>query len=213
MRRHLKRQSVPTKWPLAKKGTTFVVKNNSKGIPVLVVLRDLMNVAQNRAEVKSAIHKKHIIISGKPANDEKKSLELFDILILVPSKKNYQLVLSKKGKYEIKEISEKETKTKVAKITGKKTLKRKKTQINLSDGKNYFSDVDCKVGDSAVIEFENKKIVKILPVKEKANVLVIGGKHIGEQGKIKSVIEGNMVEIETPEKNFRALIKQIMVLE
>jgi len=213
MKRHLKRQIAPRSWPIARKGTKFVIKNNSKGIPLLVVLRDLMQVVQNRSEAKTAIHKRDIVISGKTVNDEKKSLELFDVVTFLPSKKNYQIILSQKGKYDFKEIPEKEAKTKLAKVVGKKPLKGKKMQINLSDGRNYVSDLSCKVGDSAMIGFEKKQIEKILPVKEKAKVLVVGGKHAGEHGKIQKIIEGKMAEIETSEKKFRALVKQIMVLE
>ncbi len=214
MKRHLKREAVPKNWPITRKGTTFVVKNNSKGIPVLVALRDLMKVAKTRSEVKSAIHNKDLIISGKPVRDEKKSLELFDILTIVPSKKNYKLVLSQNGKYTIEETNEKDSKTKISKIIGKKSLKGKKTQINLSDGRNYLSEVECSVGDSVIVDMEKKKISKILPIKENSNALIIGGKHTGTKGKIIKIIgEHKMVEMEASGKKFRALIKQLMILD
>lgn len=214
MRRHLKREAVPKNWPVTRKGTTFVVKNNSKGIPVLVALRDILKVAKNRSEVKKAIHKKDLIISGKPVMDEKKSMELFDVLTIVPAKKNYRLVLSPKGKYNMEEISDKDAKSKVAKIIGKKSMKGKLTQINLSDGRNYLSDLNCSVGDSVVVDTEKKKISKVLPIKDKSNVLVIGGKHAGTQGKISKIVaDQKMAEIDSPEKKFRALIKQLMILE
>ena len=213
MKKHLKRQAVPKNWPIARKGTTFVVKNNSKGIPVLVVLRDIMKIVRTRKEVKQAIHKKDLVISGKPVNDEKKSLELFDILTIIPSKKNFRLVLSEKGKYDVEEVAEKDAKEKVAKVIGKKILKGKKIQVNLSDGRNYLSDVKCAVGDSVIVDLEKKKVSKVLPVKENSTALVIGGKHAGTKGKISKIDEKqNMVEIGADEKKFRALIKQIMVL-
>lgn len=214
MKKHLKRQKVPKNWPIPRKGTAFVVKNNSKGLPILILLRDLMKIAQDRKEVKQAIHKRDLVISKKPVNDEKKSLELFDVLTILPSKKNYRLVLSQKGKYDVKEISESEAQTKISKIIGKKSLKGKKTQLNLNDGRNYFSKLKCTVGDSAVVDLESKKISKILPIKEKSEVLVIGGKHAGTTGKITKIVEDQkMVEINSPEKKFNALIKQVMVLK
>ncbi len=214
MKRHMKRQEMPKNWPVPRKGTAFVVKSNSKGIPILVVLRDIMKIAKDRSEVKKAIHKKDLIISGKPVNDEKKSLELFDVLTIVPSKKNYRLVLSKKGKYDVEEISEKDSKIKISKVIGKRLLKNKKVQLNMEDGRNYLSDVKCSIGDSAVIDLEKKKISKVLPIKENSEVIVIGGKHAGLKGKITKIIEElNVIEIVSEEKKFRALIKQIMVLD
>ena len=173
-----------------------------------------MKIAKDRKEVKKAINKKDLIISGKPVNDEKKSLELFDVLTIIPSKKSYRLILSQKGKYDIEEVSEKDSKIKISKIIGKKSLRGKKIQLNLSDGRNCISDVKCSIGDSVIFDLEKKKISKVLPVKEKSEVLVIGGKHAGEKGRVLKVIEEQkMIEIESPLKNFRALIKQIIVLQ
>jgi small subunit ribosomal protein S4e len=214
MRRHLKREAAPKNWPIARKGTTFVVKNNSTGIPVLVALRDLLKIAKTRREVKSAIHKNDLSISEKPVRDEKKSLELFDTLKVAPSGKIYRLILSQKGKYTLEEVQEKESKTKVAKIIGKKSLKEKKTQVNLSDGRNYISDLTCSVGDSAVVDFTKNRISRILPMKENSNILIVGGKHAGAKGTITKIIgEYNIAEVESADKKFRALIKQIMVIE
>lgn len=210
----MKRAGVPNNWPIPRKGTTFVVKKNSNGIPVLVVLREMMGIAQNRKEVKMAIHKKDLMISNKLVNDEKKSLELFDILTIIPAKKNYRLTLNEKGKYSMVEIKDKEATTKVAKVIGKKLLSGKKTQVSLMDGRNYLSEAKCKVNDSVVIDLKKNEIKKVLELKEKSNVLIFAGKHAGFTGKIKKMIpEYKMAEIESKDKTFNALIKQIVVLE
>lgn len=212
MKRHLKRHMVPKNWPIPRKGTTFVVRQTSKGIPLLIVLRDMLKLAQNRKEVKKAIHKKDLMINNKIVKDEKKSIELFDILTIVPEKKSYVLGLSKEGKYSIEEA--KEENSKVSKIIGKKSLKGKKTQINLLDGRNYLSDSKCSVHDSAIVDLKKNTISKIIPLKEKANVLVIGGKHAGGMGKIEKLIpELKMAEVNDTEKTFRVLIKQLMVTQ
>jgi small subunit ribosomal protein S4e len=211
---HLKRKSIPKEWPLPRKGLTFVAKNISKGIPVVVVLRDILKIARTRKEVKKAIHMKHILISKKVENDEKKAMELFDTLTIVPSKKNYRLVLTENGKYTIEEISEKESKEKISKIIGKKIVKNKKTQLNLWDGRNYISDIECKVNDSVIIDLEKNKILKRLPLKEKSEILVIGGKHAGTKGIVQKIdLEEKMVEVKTKNDKFNTLIKQIMVIK
>jgi small subunit ribosomal protein S4e len=213
MKLHQKRQAVPKNWPVARKGTTFVVKKTSAGIPLLVVLRDLMELAQNRKEVKKAIHKKDLLICGKPASDEKQSLELLDILTIVPAKKHYKIVLSALGKFDVEEISEKEAKQKVSKVIGKKTVAGKKTQYNLLDGRNYLSEVEAKVNDSVIVDFKKNTITKAIPVKKGSKVLVIGGKHAGYQGSIESLApEHKLVEVKSEDKTFNALIKHILVL-
>ncbi|NCN86390.1 30S ribosomal protein S4e [archaeon] len=214
MKTHQKRNSAPKTWPIPRKGTTFVIKKNGNGVPILVVLRDMMKLAQTRKEVKLAIHEKNLVIGTKLVNDEKKSLELFDTLTIIPEKKSYRLVLNEKGKYAIDEITDKEAKFKVSKIIGKKSMKGKKTQLNLYDGRNYLSTVDCKVNDSVLIDLEKNEISKVLPLKEKANALIIGGKHAGSKGVITSMLEDKqMVELATKDQSFKVLIKQLMVTE
>ncbi|MBT4376351.1 hypothetical protein HOD29_03170 [archaeon] len=214
MKMHLKRQKVPKTWPIPRKGTAFVVRFNSKGIPVLVVLRDILNLAQNRREVKKALNQKHVLLNGKPVIDEKKSLELLDILNIVPSKKNYRLGLSQYGKYELTEVSEKDASKKNSKVIGKKILKSKKVQLNLGDGRNYISDLKCKVNDSVIVNLQKNKLEKVLPLKDKSNILVIGGKHSGYKGEISKIFpELKMAEIKSGENKFNVLIKQLMVTE
>ncbi len=211
---HIKRHAIPKEWPIARKGSTFVVKNMSKGIPILVVLRDMLKIARTRKEVKKAIHMKHLLISGKLINDEKKAMELFDVLTIVPSKKNYRLVLSEKGKYDLEEIAEKDSKEKISKIVDKKIMKKKKVQLNLWDGRNYLTDVECKVNDSVIVDLKKNQITKCIPFKEKAEVLVIGGKHAGIKGTITKIeVEEKKAEVKTKDDKFNVLIKQLMAIK
>ena len=211
---HLKKQTIPKSWPIPRKGTKFVVKTSSKGIPVLVLLRNILKIARTRKEVKKAIHEKNVLVCGKVVKDEKKNVELFDVLTIIPSKKNYRLILSEKGKYGLKEIKDLEKDKKISKIINKKTLKGKKTQINLLDGRNYLSTLKCSVGDSVVIDLKKNKLEKCLPLKEESNVFVIGGKHMGKQGTIQKIDkELKMSEVKIEDQKVNDLIKQLIIIE
>ena len=213
----MKRQTVPKSWPVPRKGTKYVVRPNfapGKGVPLLILLRNMLKIAKNRKEVKRAIHEKNVLVNIKPAKDEKNSIQLFDKISLVPSKKHYKLNLSNNGKFIIDEIKEKDVNQKIAKIINKKVLKGKKVQINLSDGSNFLSDIKCNVGDSVSINFKEKKIEKCWPLKEEANVIVFAGKHMGKRGKISKLKpERKMASLETGKEKINVLIKQIMVTE
>ena len=213
---HLKRQKAPKRWPIPRKGTTFVVRPNfnpQRGVPLLVVLRDMLKVCQNRKEVKNAIHEKRILHNNKLATDDKNSALLFDTISIIPSKKHYRLVLSKLGKYSLEEIKESELNNKIAKIINKKTLKGKKVQLNLRGGGNFISEIKCDTGDSAIINFKNKKIDKCLPLKDKAKVVVFDGKHAGKQGEINKLMpERKMAKLNVEGKEINVLIKQLMVV-
>ena len=214
---HLKRQMAPKSWPIYRKGTKYVVRPRvdiKKAVPVLIVLRDMLKIVQNRKEAKRAIHMKHVLLNNKPVTDERTSVLLFDVLTLRPLKKSYRIGLSINKKIEINEIKEKESNNKIAKIMDKKILKGKKTQLNLSDGKNFLSEIQCNINDSALINFKEKKIEKCIPLKENSEVFVFAGKHTGEKGIVKKInIEKKMAELNVNGKPINVLIKQIMAVK
>ena len=214
---HLKRQEAPKKWPIERKGTTYVVRPNfslNDGMPLLFVLRNLLKKASNRREVKMAIHKKQILVNGKIAKDEKNAVALFDVISIIPSKEHYRVELSKMKKFELKQIKESESHEKFLKIIGKKMLRGKKTQINLSDGNNLLSDIKCNINDSISLNFNSKKAEKCIPLRESAKVVIFDGKHIGESGKVEKINQAHkMAEINVEGKKVNVLIKQIIAVE
>ena len=214
---HLKRQKTPKSWPIFRKGTKYVVRpgfSPEKGIPVLVLLRDILKVASDRKETKRAIYLKQVFVNNKPLTDEKKNVLLLDTLTLIPQKKYYRLGISEKGKFNLEEIKENESNFKISKIMNKKVLKEKKTQLNLNDGKNFLSEIDCKVGDSVLINFKERKIEKCIPLKEKTGVLVFAGKHSGKKGILKKIDEEHKItELEVKGESINVLIKQLLAVE
>lgn len=214
---YLKRQKAPKNWPIHRKGTKYIVRpssNTQKGVPLLIILRDMLKIAQNRKEVKKALHAKHILVNNKTILDEKNNVLLFDTISILPMKKYYRIGLSGKGKFEIGEIKEGEVNTKITKIVNKKVLRGKKTQLNLSDGRNFISEVKCNVNDSVLINFREKKIEKCLELKEKSRVIIFAGKHAGGIGIIKKLDKKKkVVELDINKKIVNTLIDKFMVTE
>ncbi len=206
---YLKRQKVPKNWAIKRKGTTYVVRPNfsiGKGIPVLIILRDILKVAQNRKDVKRIIHSKQVLLNNRVVKDDKHTVLLFDSLSIVPTNKFYKMDLSKKGKFRVKETDVNDAGKKVSKIINKKTLKGKKVQLNLSDGRNFLSDVKCNVNDSVVINLLENKIESVIPLKEKAEAIVLEGKHTGEKGiinKVKDKTTEMKIGNKNPETDFQ----------
>ena len=221
---HLKRQNIPKNWPVVRKGNTFAVKPISKkGIPLLIVLRELLKIAQTREEVKTAIQKKYLLVNNRVIKDEKIGMTLFDTLSIIPSKIYYRLELSEKGKFELKEIKENETNKKIAKIINKRIIAGGKIQLNLNGGENFLVEpkFSCATNDSVVINFKDKKIEKCLQLKEKSNAIVFAGKHSGKIGQIEKIISEQihsskgrkMAIINSKNEKINVLIKQIMTIE
>lgn len=214
---HLKRQKISKNWPLPRKGSVYVVRpksNLDRTIPILLILRDILNLAKTKKEAKRIIHGKNVVLNGKIVYDEKNPMGLFDVLSLPLVKKNYKLDLTENGKFKLEDIKESESGTKIAKITNKTLIKGKKIQLNFSDGRNILSQEKCKTNDSAVINFKSKKIEKIIPLKENSKVIIFSGKHIGGTGKIEKLNEQDKTAtIKVGDKMENVLIKQVMVIE
>ncbi|MBU2616663.1 MAG: hypothetical protein KKB79_01635 [Nanoarchaeota archaeon] len=208
---------MPKTWPVARKGTKYVVRPNfsiNDGVPVLVLLRDMLKVAQNRKEVKTALREKKILLNTSPVFEEKNNILLFDTITIVPSNKYYKMSITDKGKFDVEEIDEKDSTKKVAKIVDKKILKGKKIQLNLSDGRNFLSDIKCRMGDSAVINFKENKITECVPFSVGSNAIVVAGKYSGKKGLIKNIHEENKsAELESNGEIVNVLIKQMMAVE
>jgi len=214
---YLKRQEVPKSWPIPRKGTAYVVSPHSgiqKGLPLLIVLRDVLKIAKNRNEVKKAIKSKAIFLNGKEASEERSLVGLFDVVSIPPLKEYYRLILSEKRKFMLKGIKENESMEKISKIINKKMVKSGKIQINLMDGRNILSNMKAKVNDSVVFSFKDNKIEKILPLKEGAKIVIFAGKHSGEEGVVNTIdSEKRIVEVKLGEKETKVLIKQLIVVE
>lgn len=215
---HLKRLNSPKSWPIERKKSKYVVKSLSHknlGIPLIILLRNVLNLTQNKKETKKTIYESNILINGKVAKEEKNTVMLFDTISIIPLKKYYRLILSEKGKFIVKEITEKESHFKVSKIVNKTILKGGKTQLNLIDGRNYITSISCKCGDSILINLKENKIEKCLPFKEKSNVFAFKGKHSGKEGIIETInFEKKITEILTKNKEkMNVLTKYLIVTE
>ncbi|RMD45520.1 hypothetical protein D6829_02155 [Candidatus Pacearchaeota archaeon] len=214
---HIKRNRAPTKWPIPRKGSTFVVRPShalSKGIPLLIVLRDVLKIARIRKEVKYMLTNGMVLVNSKERKDEKFPLQLFDTLTLKNSNQNFRLEVVNR-KFQLVEIKKEEASKKIVKVIGKKILKNKKVQINLDDGHNFLTKHKFSVGDSAVIDLAKGKVERILPLKKGAQVEVIGGKHAGERGeliKVEELKRGRMYVIKIGEKEVKLPLKTLLVI-
>ena len=205
---HAKRQTTSKFWPIPRKGTKYVVvpsHEKKNGVPLLIILRDMLKVTENRKEVRKILQEKLVHVNNKLIGKENFSVLPFDIIKLAD--KSYELVFSDKGKFEVRETTRKEM---VLKVVGKKILKNKKIQINLLYGKNIISDEKVKVGDSVVIK--EKKIAKILHLEKGKEVIIFAGKYKGKEGKIEK-IENKMAMLECEKKKINIPIKNIMVIK
>ncbi|MBI5148391.1 30S ribosomal protein S4e [Candidatus Pacearchaeota archaeon] len=217
---YLKRLAMPKSWPLPrKKGIgKYITKPKAsleRSVTLLVILRDILKIAKIRKEIKKIVHEGEILVNSKKASNERLPVQIFDTIGIPKIKKFYRLNLSKSGRLIVEEINETESHKKICKIVGKNTLKKKKLQLNLNDGRNFFSN-EGHVNDSVVIDLKQNKIIKILHLKEKANVRIINGKMTGTEGII-SKIQGEgkkrIIQIISGKRTIKSTPENMLVIE
>jgi small subunit ribosomal protein S4e len=216
---HLKRNNIQKFFSIPRKGTKYVAlsdHNQRQSIPLIVVARDMLKIVSNKKELKKLLNEKQIKINGREIRETNYPLSLFDILSLANAKKNYRASLSDSKKMILEEISEKESKTKIFKVMNKKILSGKEVQLNLSQGRNLLSKEKVKIGDSVVLDIEENKIIKIIPLEKGMHAFVIEGKHMGQQGRIEELLERGgktIAKISVEDGRINVWVKNLIVME
>lgn len=197
--KHLSRMAMPKSWNLVRKSTKWVTRPNpgahpmSMGIPLNIVLREMLGYAKTAIEVKRLLNTLEWLVDGKRRKDPKFIVGIMDIITVPKINKHYRMVLNKKGKLMTIEISESEAKIKPCKIKGKSQLKGK-IHLNLYDGRNILVEKgEFKVGDTVLIEVPSQKIKDTIKL-EKGNLIYLtGGKYIGDIGTVEDIKEDKIM--------------------
>lgn len=199
VKRHLKRLAIPKSWDIKKKSNKFTTRpvpgahSFELGMPLNLIIRDLLNYAKTNREVKKILNNKEILVDDKTRKDYRFITGFMDIISIPKLKENYRIILNKKGNLFLLQITEQEAKIKICKIIGKKLVKGK-TQLNLFDSRNVLVDKDnYKVGDSVVIEIPTQKIKEHLKLEKGTSVFVMGGKKIGTIGAVEDIIDRKII--------------------
>ncbi|MEK6936760.1 MAG: 30S ribosomal protein S4e [Nanoarchaeota archaeon] len=184
---HLKRINAPSTWPVERKTTTFITKPSpgphklEESMPLGVILREILKIGKEKREINIILNNNKVLINNKVRKEFDFPVGIFDTLSIPDLNKHYKVVYSLKGKLDLKEVNKEESNYKICKIIGKKTLKKKKTQLNFYNGENLIIDKDnYKVRDSVILK--DNKIVKHLKFEKNALIYLTGGKHIGNKG-------------------------------
>lgn len=210
---YLKRNSIPRSWPLPKKGSRFVVvprHSKRNGIPLLIVLRDMLRIAENKKEVKRILNSGNVLVNNHLRRDERFPLVMFDILS-IKGLGDYRVELGNR-RFKLREVSGEESRFRISKIIGKRILKRGKLQISLLNGDNLIvKDKNAGIGNSVIIDVRDGKIVKYILVREKARAMILTGKHLGKEGVVEK-LEGRKVNVLIGNKRIVTSLDNIMVI-
>ncbi|MEC8220718.1 MAG: hypothetical protein VX028_01490 [Nanoarchaeota archaeon] len=202
--RHLKRNSMPTSWPVQRKTITFIGRPKSGShkreyvVSALILLRDVLNYAHTTKEAKYVVNEQELLVNGRKITDVKAPVGMFDVIEIPAMKEKYVLLFNEHGR--VKLVSSKDSVV-TLKVSGKSKTKGGKFQLNFMNGYNVLVDEKTfnglSVEDSVEYDFTKKSVSKSLPLKEGASVYVFDGKYQGSLGVVKSFIAYNGVTRDT----------------
>jgi len=181
---HQTRQEATTRLPMERKGKKYVARASSHletSVPVVVAVRDILNLAKTKSEVKKMINQKILKINGRNVRSQNESIKLFNIF---EAGKTYVLKLSPTRKFFLEEA--KDGKERLCKVIGKTLLSGNKIQLNLHDGTNILGDNKIKINDSLYLDFSGK-IKKHISLEKGNEVFIISGRYEGRSGKISDI--------------------------
>ncbi len=208
-KQHLKRLASPKSWAIKKKNITFTTRPNpgphkmSLQMPITLILRDLLKIAKSTKEVKFILKNKSCMVDGKLCHDYRRPAGIMDIISL-PSIDSYHMILiNKKNKLYLSQITKEDSSFKLVRISSKTNLKGNKVQLNFTDGRNMLikDATTYAIGDSLKINLPEQKISEHYPCISGAPVILIAGAHVGEVGTIKES-KDSIVTIKTDDAEF-----------
>ena len=192
MSRHQKRLSMPKTWNIPRKTRKWAVKSSPgphsgiKSIPLLLVIRDVMKLANSSREAKKILHDGNILVDGVVKRDYKFPVGVFDVITIPKIDLSYRVFLDRKQRLSLRQISDPEVK--LCRINDKTIVKGGNTQLNLHDGSNIISDeYSYHTFDSVILSLPERKVVKHITYKPSSLALIIGGAHSGELATIEDI--------------------------
>ncbi|HTY46117.1 MAG TPA: 30S ribosomal protein S4e [Methanomassiliicoccales archaeon] len=198
----MKRLTAPRSWPVAKKTTAWIAKPHpgahakENSMPIAVVLRELLQVADTAREVKRILDDRGVLVDGRAVTDFNFAVGLMDVVSIPKIEQHYRMVIDRNGKLRLMKLPEGKQNWKLCRIENKTTVAGGKTQLNLHDGRNVLVSKDTyKVGD--VLKFDvtpedakatkgktkkaqEKRILETYKLAKGNTALITGGSNVGD---------------------------------
>ncbi len=182
-------------------------------LPLGHILRDLLEFAHTSDEARKIIKSSKVLVDGKVIRDHRYPVGLMDVVSIPSISKYYRVIPDRKKGLVLFEVDDKEAQFKLCRIDGKSTQKGGQVQLNLHDGRNILLEIEdpqkpvedvYKTRDSLKISLPSQEILEHLPFKLQNEILIVGGKNIGERGKMENVEKNygpaaSIVSIKNPE--------------
>lgn len=180
---HQKRLSAPRHYPVDRKEMTYTTtmegsRSKEEGIPVVVLLRDLLGYADTKKEAKEIVRKGKVRRNGNVVSDIRDGIGVMDAVEV--GDQTFRVL---PGEEELK-LVETDDARRAARIESKRK-NGDQFVYGLRGGENKASEEEYSTGSSLIGGEE-------FPLENGVEALVLGGKHAGELVEVQELHENGM---------------------
>jgi small subunit ribosomal protein S4e len=192
----LKRQLAPTFWNIRRKKGQFVSKpscgphGKKKSYPLGMILRDVLKLGMNMHEAKKILTEGKVKIDGIIRRESKFPVGLMDVIELIPTGQCYRFVPRNSKMLDALTIQTNEKMLKLVKVTSKVTIKQGRMQYGFHDGKTMIYGVPLSVGDTCLLNLQDRAIKDVLRFQKGNLALITSGENAGSLGRIEDIKDG-----------------------
>jgi small subunit ribosomal protein S4e len=197
MSNDMKRLTAPRSWPVPRKTNIWIAKPSpgphgvEGSMPLVVVLRDMLGVADTAKEVKRILGDRQVLVDGRVVSDTGFPVGLMDVVSMPKAGLHYRMMIDRNGKFQLVKLPEGKQAWKLCRIEGKTTVPGGKTQLALHDGRSILVAKDSyKVGDVVKLEVPSQNILETYKLAKGSYAIITSGSNVGEL----EVIEEYMIQ-------------------
>jgi small subunit ribosomal protein S4e len=224
VKKHLFRIAAPKFWEINRKKTKYTIHpvpgphKIEKCLPLGLIIKNYLGYAKNTREAIKIINTGKIEVDGIIRKEHRFPVGLMDVITIKDLNEHYRLLFDQKGKMVLHKISKEESAIKPLKIINKTSIKNKKIQLNLYDGKNRIVDKDIyKTSDTLIYDTVKKTFSEHIKFEKGSMIYLMDGKKIGHIGTLDSVKEqtGNeptRIVIKSGKEKFETLKEYAFVI-
>ncbi|MCS7146298.1 MAG: 30S ribosomal protein S4e [Nitrososphaerota archaeon] len=196
---HLKRLAAPKVLKIPRKTYKFVPRPEpgrhplEESIPLAVILRDILKLADTYAEAKKIIHLGRILVDGEVVTEPRFGVGLMDIVSIPSIDKSYRVLPRFERGLELLEISIDEAGIKPCQVKRKQHVNGGHIQFTLHDGRNIQFPPNSpeiqsiKVGDTFLVEIPSMVVRAVFKRVVGSYCLITSGSRMGLHGRLASI--------------------------
>jgi small subunit ribosomal protein S4e len=214
---HQKRLSAPKHYPVERKDAAYVITgkgphDDETGVPLAVLLRDVLGYADDLSEAREILSSRNITVNGRTETDPQRTIGFMDVITIDKLDTDLRVSVDKDG-LVFNEVEDGDRR--LRRVEDKTTVTGGRTQLNLDGGENMIVDEDF--GTRGTIVLEDEDIIASVPFEEGSLAYVTGGQHVGELAEIVDIdiIKGsqpNRVTLKGEDGEFETIEDYVYVI-